>query len=99
MKDGQSRTPLEMTLLFAGEKQLIDGAATNPGAYLPALKAIKKIINAGQNGKVSAADLALAEKGMNALLGKKEITPASETAHSSSALSRSYFNQLKRTMP
>ncbi|WP_158796690.1 DUF4175 family protein [Pedobacter sp. L105] len=99
MKDGQSRTPAEMSLLLAGEKQLMDGAAIAPGAYLPGLKAIKKIIGAGQSGKVNSVDLALAEKGMNALLGKKEVSPASETAHSSSALSRSYFNQLKRSMP
>jgi len=99
IKDGEPRTLQDIGTLMQAERELISAAALSPGLYLPSLKAIKKIIAAGEHGKVSPFDIARSEKGVNTLLGKKEFMPNREMAHSSSALSQSYFNQLKRSTP
>lgn len=99
IKDDQPRAPRDINLLLQAQRALIEGASVSPGNYLPALKAIKKIIASGLSGKVQKADIALAEKGMNNLLGQHEATPYPQSNSSSSALTRAYFNQLKRLMP
>ena len=97
IKNGQSRSTEDLYLLMQAEKQLVAGAATSPARYLRSLQAIKKIRAAGKNGKINETDLAVAEKGVNSLLGIEKSKPFKTSESSSSALSKSYFNQLKRS--
>jgi hypothetical protein len=97
MKEGQPRTAQDMTLLIGSQRDLVNAAAVSPGLYLPALKAVKKIVASGQYGKINDTDLAAAEKGINVLLGREEATPFRASDPSSSDLTKAYFNQLKRT--
>jgi len=97
-KDGQPRTVQEINLFMQAQQALLAGASAAPAQYLPAIKALKKIINAGQSGKLQPADIAVAENGINHLIGQQLPVPNPQTNSSSSALTRSYFDQLKRLM-
>lgn len=91
--------PQDLNLLLQAQRSLLEKAAIKPAAYLPPLKAIKKVIAAKQGTTVAAIDIELAEKGINSLLGQNEAHPFPQTNSSSSALTRSYFNHLKRKLP
>ena len=77
------------------EKELIHVAATAPSRYLPALKSLKVIIAGWNSGKFSPAEIRLAEKGINSLLGQPEARPYAAEQRPSD-LSKAYFNQLTR---
>jgi len=77
------------------EKELIHTAATAPSRYLPALKALKSVISGWNTDKLSPAEIRLAEKGINSLLGHTEARPY-VAEHRPSDLSQAYFNQLTR---
>lgn len=91
--------PQDLNLLLQAQQSLIEKAAIATAIYLPALKAIKKVIVSKQGISISAMDIELAERGINSLLGQNEANPVPQTNTSSSALTRSYFNHLKRSMP
>lgn len=92
-------SPQQLRVLTQTAHILTDKASSAPGVYLPALKALRKVIAAGQSGKVSSADIAQAEKGISNLLGQTQASPDPSTNTGSSPLTRSYFNHLKRSMP
>jgi hypothetical protein len=97
-KAGQVRSPRDLSLLLQASQELTLQASLRPSLYLPALKSLKKIIAAGQQGKIAIDDIALAEKGLNSMLGNEIPLPGKASNSSSSALSKAYFNQLKRPM-
>jgi hypothetical protein len=97
-KNGQVRSVGDLTLLLQAAQELTIQAAVRPSQYLPALKSLKKIIAAGQKQKIETADIMLAEKGVSSLLGNDIPMPGKAANSSSSALSKAYFNQLKRSM-
>ena len=98
-KMSKGMAPRELNILLKAQDQLITHAAISPGTYLPALKSLKKIITSGQNKLIATHDIAVAEKGINHLLGQQEASPFPKTNMSSSSLTRSYFNHLKNLMP
>jgi len=98
-KAGKDTAPQDLTILLKAQAELITHAAVSPGIYLPALKSLKKIITSGKNKTIAVNDIAVAEKGLNHLLGQQEASPYPKTNTSSSALSRSYFNHLKNLIP
>ena len=98
-KAGKVTAPQQLHILYSVQQELTSHAAVSPAIYLPALKSLKKVIASGQKSRVAAADIASAEKGINHLLGKQEVIPSPQTNTSSSKLTRSYFNHLKKLMP
>lgn len=97
-KTGKSKMPADRNLLLQAEKELTVNAAAAPGIYLPALKAIKKIISSRQEEKINETTIARAEKGLNTLLETLFILPVKEKSSGSPTLSKSYFNHLKNTL-
>lgn len=98
IKAGEARTAVDINLLLKAAQELTVQAAIDPAQYLPSLKAIKKIIAAGRKGAINTNDIAVTEKGLNTLLGNDPPLPGKATNSSSSALSKTYFNHLKRAM-
>jgi hypothetical protein len=87
----------DVTVLLKAQEQLIAHASVSPAIYLTALQSLKKIIS-GQNS-AGLIDIARAEKGISHLLGQQTSSPSPQTNTSSSKLSRSYFDHLKKLMP
>ena len=86
----------DVSILLKAQEQLISRAAVAPTIYLPALQSLKRIINGQTSG---ARDIERAEKGITYLLGQQAATPSPQRNTSSSGLTRSYFDHLKKLMP
>lgn len=95
-KAGAKGKSSELKVLRTAEQALITAAASAPNRYLPALSALKKVIASWTNQSNVSNEIALAEKGINSLIGTAQAKPY-KAAGSSNDLSEAYFNQLNRT--
>lgn len=96
-KAGTVGRPEDIRVLRASEQALVGAAATAPGKYLPALKAIKKIVASWTSQADLKVEINLAEKGINALVGATQARPYKQAGNAND-LSKAYFNQLNRTI-
>ena len=96
-KAGAKGNPLDLRVLRVSEQALVNAASTAPAKYLPALKAMKRIVASWTVQTDLTAELAIAERGINALVGASQARPYKQ-AGSSNDLSKAYFNQLNRTI-
>jgi hypothetical protein len=95
-KSGQKGTAKDLKTLRVAEQELVNAAASSPAQYLPALKAMKKVMAAWSGDSIAISDLSIAEKGINSRIGK-ELTKPFKSPGNTNDLSKAYFNQLKRT--
>jgi hypothetical protein len=96
-KAGAEGNPADLKVLRVSEQALVNAAATAPAKYLPALKAMKRIVASWTLKTDLNAEVAIAERGINALVGATQARPYKQ-AGSSNDLSKAYFNQLNRTI-
>lgn len=96
-KAGAEGNPADLKVLRVSEQALVNAAATAPAKYLPALKAVKRIVASWTLKTDLNAEVAIAERGINALVGATQARPYKQ-AGSSNDLSKAYFNQLNRTI-
>lgn len=94
-KSGPRGLVKDLKTLSIAEHELISSAASAPARYLPALKAMKKIIARWSADANLDADLGIAEKGINSLIGKELQTPF-KSSENPNELTKAYFNQLNR---
>jgi hypothetical protein len=95
-KSGETGSAKDMEVLRMAEQELVRAAATSPKQYLPALKAMRSIVGSWFSKTSMIAELAIAEKGINRLLGMELAKPFKSPGNAND-LSSAYFNQLKRT--
>lgn len=96
-KAGAKGSPADLKVLRVSEQALVNAAATAPGKYLPALKAMKRIMISWTLQTDLSTEVAIAERGINALVGATQARPYKQ-AGSYNDLSKAYFNQLNRTI-
>ena len=96
-KAGANGSQVDLKVLRVSEQALVNAASTAPAKYLPALKAMKRIVASWTVQTDLTAELAIAERGINALIGATQTRPYKQ-AGSSNDLSKAYFNQLNRTI-
>lgn len=94
-KDVKSGLAKDLKTLRMAEQELLSAAASSPKQYLPALKAMRQIVSTWSSNVDLSAELAIAEKGINRLLGAEHAKPF-RAAGNANDLSKAYFNQLKR---
>ncbi|WP_374951675.1 hypothetical protein [Mucilaginibacter sp.] len=80
------------TLQLANQR-LSEIASAQPGVYLPALSAMRRILSAQ---KVSLADVNLVEQAIQKTLTAAKITPQAAASANDMGLSKSYFKNLKK---
>ncbi len=94
LKQSPANRPLLQSLLPAGQ-QLIGYAAADPGRYLAALEAYRRLVN-NQSKK---SDINTVQKALQQILQAPAALPSQKSAAPSSKLSGQYFNNLKRSSP
>lgn len=83
----------DLHILQSANQQLSEIASSQPGVYLPALSAIRKMISAR---KAALHDVNVVERAIQKTLSGSKTTPKAEEATNDMGLSKSYFKNLKR---
>lgn len=91
-KNGKAFNELDRLLLREAEGQLIGAAANQPGAYLPALKSLRRMSVAA---KVNLKDIEQVQEVLQRLIGTESAQPQAQNAGPSS-LAKAYFENLKK---
>jgi hypothetical protein len=81
-------------ILALANQQLSVKASAQPGTYLPALSAMRRIL--AKQDKFNANDIALVEKAIQKTLMPVSKTPAAATEAADMGLSQSYYKNLNR---
>jgi hypothetical protein len=83
-------------VLQVANQQLSLRASAQPGAYLPALNAMRRILSAQ---KISLTDVSIVERSIQRTLAAPKIMPSAENQSEDMGLSRRYFKNLKQAKP
>jgi hypothetical protein len=79
--------------LQQANQQLSLKASAQPGTYLPALSAMRRVLSAQT---ISLSDVNTVERAIQKALIPVKVIPKSESVHSDMGLSKSYFKNLKQ---
>lgn len=96
LKEGGKLSQPDLILLQDANLKLAAQAAAKPAVYLKALGSMRSITNSQGSGKISSSELSELESALQRLIREESRTPKSEKTAPSTALSREYFNNLKR---
>jgi hypothetical protein len=89
-----------LNILQQATLQLHQNAARQPGVYLPAVEAVKKIISHIEtNNPIAGNDILAAELGLQQLLRVPDHSPVPVSSHAARLLSRQYFENLQKRQP
>jgi hypothetical protein len=88
--------PADNRILQFANQQLSQRASAQPGIYLPALSAMRRILSAQ---KINTNDIAIVERAIQRTLNPAKVTPVAEDVSADMGLSRQYFKNLKQAKP
>jgi len=100
IKAGDTGRIVSSAILQQANLRLHEKAAQQPGNYLAAVAALKKIISNINTGKPTAInEITVAEQGLQQLLSAPGRSPGAIPANSAQALSKQYFENLQKRQP
>ena len=100
IKAGDTGRVVSSAILQQANLRLHEKAAQQPGNYLAAVAALKKIISNIDTGKPTAInEITIAEHGLQQLLSVPVRSPGAIPANSAQALSKQYFDNLQKRQP
>jgi len=100
LKIGDTSRVVSSAILRQANLRLHEKAAQQPGNYLAAVAALKKIIGNIDTGKSTTInEITVAEHGLQQLLSAPGRSPGAIPANSAQALSKQYFENLQKRHP
>lgn len=89
---GKAASPADKRILQLADQKLSENASAQPGVYLPALNAMRRVLSASAPKRT---DIALVEQAIQKTLSPLKTVPSSAPVSADMGLSKQYYKNLK----